>query len=44
MSLAHDRRRCRPSIIGKTVTLKKEKKAQSKDTITHPVKNFFENW
>jgi hypothetical protein len=30
-------------MIGKTVTLKKEKNAQSKDTMTHPVKNFFEN-
>jgi len=25
------------------VTLKKEKNAQSKDTMTHPVKDFFEN-
>jgi len=30
-------------MIGKTVTLKKEKNAQRSETMTHPVKNFFEN-
>jgi hypothetical protein len=30
-------------MIGKIVTLKKEKKAQRSETITHPVKNFLEN-
>jgi len=30
-------------MIGNTVTVKKEKNAQSRDTMTHPVKNFFEN-
>jgi hypothetical protein len=30
-------------MIGKIVTLKKEKNAQSRDTMTHPVKNFLEN-
>lgn len=26
------------------VTLKKEKKAHRSETMTHPVKNFLENW
>lgn len=31
-------------MIGYTVTLPNEKNAHSRDTITQPVKNCFENW
>jgi len=30
-------------MIGKIVTPKKEKNAQRRETMTHPVKNFLEN-
>lgn len=43
-SLIQDNKRWRSSMIGYTVTLPNEKKAQSKETTTHPVKNFLENW